>query len=84
MDEEEDLAGEESESSDESKSEFQRSIEEAFPGETWDEARLAALKDAIHQCVEGYPDGDEKPASSIGKAKPGPIAVLAFGKPGKK
>lgn len=71
---------EESESSDEEKSEFQQAAEEAFPGEHWDEARLAALKDLIHQCTEGYPDAD----ASKGKSKPGALALLAFGKPSKK
>ncbi len=71
---------EESESSDEKTSEFKQAAEEAFPDETWDEARLAAFKDLIHQCIdEGYSDKDDK-----GKSKPGPLAVLAFGKPSKK
>lgn len=71
---------EESESSDEAKSEFQKSAEAAFPGEHWDEERLAALKDLVHQCAEGYPDADD----AKGKSNAGPLAVLAFGKPSKK
>lgn len=70
---------EESESPDEAKDEFQKAAEEAFPDEAWDKDRLAALKDLIHQCIDGYSDADDK-----GKDKPGPLAVLAFGKPGKK
>ena len=82
MDEEDDdLGEEESESADDAKSEFQQAAEEAFPGQPWDKARLAALKDLMHQCMEGYADSDDR---DVGRTKPGADLLLAFGKPSKK
>lgn len=58
----------------ESEDEFGEAIREAFPGEEWDEDRLAALKEAIRICVEN--DQEDKPPPK------GSLALL-FG-PGPK
>lgn len=58
---------------------FADAIMAAFPGEDWDEDRVAAMKEAIRLCVEtDRAGGYEKP-----KGKGGPVDMLIALGPGK-
>ena len=74
-----DPMADEEEAPDEELDDFSAAISEAFPDQTWDEDRLAAMKEAIRICVEKDQAGGygEKPKEKGGLA-------LIFGPKPKK
>lgn len=60
---------------------LQEAAEAAFPGEPWDEDRLAALKELIHLCSgESYEEEEEDDEGESPKSN----LALIFGTPKKK
>lgn len=60
---------------------FASAIADAFPGEEWDEGRVAAMKEAIRLCMQK----DEAPEGGPPAPKKGGLDLaLVFGGPKKK